>query len=52
MKKVLGVSQFNVNVKNQSATVIFDPSKTDLNSLREAIHRAGYTPKYEIVKDG
>lgn len=48
----MGASQFDVNFKNQSATVIFDPLKTDLNSLREAIHRAGYTPKSEIVNEG
>lgn len=41
----------DVNLQNQTATVILDSSKADLDTLRAAIGRDGYTPRAETVVD-
>ncbi|MDQ6694099.1 MAG: heavy-metal-associated domain-containing protein [Chloroflexota bacterium] len=42
----------NVDLKSQTATVVFDPTLTDPSALREAVERVGYKPKSEAVTEG
>lgn len=41
-KKVQGVSSANVNLADERVTVVYDPSVTDLNSMADAVNKAGY----------
>ncbi|WP_374712935.1 heavy-metal-associated domain-containing protein [Symbiobacterium terraclitae] len=52
LQDVPGTRYIEVNLQNQTATIVFDPSKADLDALRAAMGRAGYTPKTETVVDG
>lgn len=52
LQDVPGTRHVDVDLQKQMATVIFDPAQTDLDTLRAAIDRAGYTPKSETVIEG
>ena len=43
--RVEGVAEANVNLATESATVRFDPSRTDMTALAAAISAAGYTAR-------
>lgn len=47
-----GVEYLNVDLDQQSATIIFAPDLTTIDELREAIQLAGYTPASEVVTQG
>jgi len=42
LKRVPGVTSANVNLATERATVMYDPSTTDLSSLLDAVDIAGY----------
>jgi hypothetical protein len=44
--------KIHVDIQNQSAAGIFDPSEVELDAIRSAVIRAGYTPKFEAIVDG
>lgn len=44
LKGVTGVGDANVDLGAKLATVLFDPSKTSLEALKEAVRDAGYQP--------
>src|SRR5438094_5117877 len=52
LQEVVGTRSISVSLKDQSATVVFDPSKANLDSLRTAIKQAGYLPRAETVVEG
>lgn len=52
LRKVPGARQVNVDLTQQSATVVFDPTEADVDALRVAIRRVGYTPKAETIVTG
>ncbi|HEY3368313.1 MAG TPA: heavy-metal-associated domain-containing protein [Symbiobacteriaceae bacterium] len=52
LQDLRGTRHIDVDLRNQSATVIFDPAEVDLDALRTAIGRAGYRPKSETVVAG
>ena len=43
LEKVDGVQAANVDLKSESAVVMFNPGETTLESLEEAVASAGYT---------
>ena len=47
LKKAPGVKSVTVDLKGQSATAVFDPSVTNVETLRAAVKKAGYVPKSE-----
>jgi Cu+-exporting ATPase len=47
LRKVDGVSEANVNLATESATVRFDPAKVELDDLRTAVEAAGYEARIE-----
>ncbi len=49
---MVGTRSVIVDLKSQAATVVFDPTRTDLSALREAVGRVGYKPKSEAVIEG
>ena len=42
LAKITGVSNFDVSLKKQKAEIQYDPEKTDINQLKEAIVGAGF----------
>jgi len=42
LKQVTGVIVYDVNLKSDSATVLYDPTKLTINDLKKAIADAGY----------
>jgi copper chaperone CopZ len=52
LRGIGGARHTNVDLGKQSATVIFDPTRADVDTLRAAIGRAGYTPKAESLVEG
>ena len=52
LEEVPGVLTVDVNLKNQSATVVFDPAATGVEALRQANGLAGYEPQAETVVAG
>lgn len=49
LQDVPGTNRIDVDLKNQSVTVVFDPTRTNVDALRAAIGQAGYTPKSETI---
>lgn len=47
LRDVPGVRQVDVNLKTQSATVVFDPARADVDVLMAAISRAGANPNLQ-----
>ena len=47
VRKVKGVEAVNVNLGSDSAEVAFDPSRTSLSSIADAVRRAGYESQLE-----
>jgi copper chaperone CopZ len=52
LQAVPGAHHVNVDLKQQSASVIFDPATADVHLLREAVEQAGFTPTSEAVTEG
>jgi copper chaperone len=42
LAKITGVSNSDVSLKKQQAEIQYDPEKTDINQLKEAIVGAGF----------
>jgi len=42
LKQVTGVIVYDVDLKSDSATVLYDPTKLTINDLKKAIADAGY----------
>jgi Cu+-exporting ATPase len=42
LKKLEGVYDVNVNLGNEKARIIFDPSNLDINQIRSSVEKAGY----------
>lgn len=51
LHKTSGVRQFVVDLKNQSATVVFDPKRTSSESIQSAIRDAGYNAEAVTVTE-
>ncbi|MEO8437517.1 MAG: heavy metal translocating P-type ATPase [Chloroflexota bacterium] len=49
--KVEGVEEANVNLATESASVRFDPSRTDLGALAAAVEAAGYVARVAPADD-
>ncbi|MBI2854168.1 MAG: heavy-metal-associated domain-containing protein [Chloroflexi bacterium] len=49
LRQVSGIRKMNVDLASQTATVVFDPTRTDVEMLREAVKKSGYAPKSEEV---
>ncbi len=49
--KVEGVEEANVNLATESASVRFDPSRTDLGALAAAVEAAGYVARVPPADD-
>jgi len=49
LKKVPGVSDANVNLASEKATVAFDPDTVEVASLLGAIEAAGYEPRRQTM---
>ncbi len=45
LKKVPGVIAYDVDLKSDSATVLYDPAKANIEGLREAVAQAGFPAK-------
>lgn len=44
IRKLDGIENTNVNITTEKATVIYDPSRTRISEIKQAISNAGYTP--------
>ena len=42
LEKIAGVSDFDISLKNKQAKIQYDPEKTNINKLKEAIVGAGF----------
>ncbi len=51
LQAVGGVRLVQVDLRAQTAAVVFDPTRADAAALRAALTRAGYTPKRETLND-
>ncbi len=49
--KVEGVEEANVNLATESASVRFDPSRTDIVALVAAVESAGYVARIAPAED-
>jgi len=49
--KVEGVEEANVNLATESASVRFDPSRTDIEALAAAVEAAGYVARIAPAED-
>jgi len=49
LRKVDGVDRATVNLATESATVSFDPQRTDLPALAAAVEAAGYVPRVDRI---
>ena len=49
LQKVDGVDRASVNLATESATVRFDPQRTDLPALAAAVEAAGYVPRVDRI---
>ncbi len=45
VKKLAGVSSASVNITTNRAVIEYDPSKVKLSEIKQAVIKAGYTPK-------
>ena len=52
LKKVTGVIAYDVDLKTDSATVLYDPAKVTVEQLKQAVAEAGFQVKgvEEITK--
>ena len=50
LRKVDGVNEANVNLATESATVRFDPQRTSLTGLAEAVTAAGYVARIDRLE--
>jgi len=51
LHKVVGVEQANVNFAAEKAAVVFDEEQTNVESLIEAVSKAGYKAEFVDAKD-
>ena len=42
MKQVHGIIAYDVDLKTDSATVLYDPAKINIEKLKQAVTEAGY----------
>jgi len=42
LKQVQGIIAYDVDLKSDSATVLYDPTKVTIEALKQAIAQAGY----------
>lgn len=42
LKQLPGVIVYDVDLKNDSATILYDPTKVSIEALKQAIAQAGY----------
>ena len=50
LKRVNGIKDVAVDLKDATATVTFDTTKTDIPAIHDAILASGYRPTREIQK--
>ena len=50
LSKVEGVSEANVNLTNEKATIIFDENKTNVNELIERVEKTGYAVESDRIE--
>jgi copper chaperone CopZ len=52
LKKITGVIAYDVDLKSDNATVVYDPAKLTIERLRQAIEETGFHVKdiQEIAK--
>jgi copper chaperone len=50
LKRVNGIKEAVVDLKDATATVTFDTTKTDIPAIHDAILASGYHPTREIPK--
>jgi P-type Cu+ transporter len=50
VRRIEGVESVKVNLASDSAAVAFDPSRTSLAAIADAVRRAGYEPQVERVE--
>ncbi len=50
VRKIDGVESVRVDLRTDSASVAFDPARTSLEAIGEAVASAGYEPRLEAAK--
>ncbi len=50
VRKINGVESVRVDLRTDTATVGFDPARTSLEAIGEAVTSAGYEPRLEAAK--
>ena len=45
MKQVLGVIAYDIDLKTDSATILYDPTKVTIDMLKNTITQAGFQAK-------
>jgi copper chaperone CopZ len=45
LKQIPGVIAYDVDLKSDSATVLYDPAKVSIEGLKQAITQAGFQAK-------
>lgn len=51
LKKVAGVSEARVNFASEKASIVYDPSMTQITDLKDAVAKAGYTASEKIIDE-
>ncbi|MBI5358890.1 cadmium-translocating P-type ATPase [Candidatus Amesbacteria bacterium] len=51
LKKVIGVSEARVNFASEKASIVYDPSLTQVTDLKDAVAKAGYAASEKVIDE-